>query len=653
MEAQEAVAPVEEPQTNGMGEGKEPAAAGRSGEGAEAPPEEEEPWKKRLWFVRMPRPPEAGALKGLEQEVELHRTQFNLITEALNVKKVERDGAREATRAAREAYQQCRAMYDERAAPVKELQQQRADAVSSATKLRESFSDLLVKSEAELEEQLAALHFRINHESISLNEEKKVLATIKKLEQQRERVREYEASASLFAESRAKRSELQDALKEHEGDLKALRQEMDVQRQILDKLREHEKDIDREVEEVITERRRCREVMEQAYQRLNALKKEQWSKNNMFYSNRGFSRNIRKLVEEGKLEEARAACAEQMEEAHEQLKADSAFRAEYFALWETQRKQPVHADEVDAALPPPSGKGKKGKGAPKEEEAVDPAKKAEAAIAALLEQARTAARAKAAAAAAAELVAAPAAASEGDSEEAAPAAAARGPREIVGLEAEAAAEAARAAARAAAKPKAAAPARHVEPVVEPEDKFELPEVVRVKEGASSAQDKAAERERNRRAMEEATARKARKQQEKDRKRQRQEALAREAAAAAARAAEAAQAAAAAAAAVADDAAAAAAASDSDSADVSGEAGAVVAPAAAATLEQRKKGSAGAGGKKAARPPARRLAPAKQRGLVQQARKAAKEYSVLLVLGLVAVLMFAIVMLFWTASTVPQ
>jgi len=42
-------------------------------------------------------------------------------------------------------------------------------------------------------------------------------------------VREYEASATLFAESRAKRSELQDALKEHDGELKALRQEMDVQ----------------------------------------------------------------------------------------------------------------------------------------------------------------------------------------------------------------------------------------------------------------------------------------------------------------------------------------------------------------------------------------------------------------------------------------
>ena len=34
-----------------------------------------------------------------------------------------------------------------------------------------------------------------------------------------------------------------------------------MQRQILTKLREHERDIDREVEEVIAERRRCREVM--------------------------------------------------------------------------------------------------------------------------------------------------------------------------------------------------------------------------------------------------------------------------------------------------------------------------------------------------------------------------------------------------------
>ena len=137
-----------------------------------------------------------------------------------------------------------------------------------------------------------------------------------------------------------------------------------LQRQILDKLREHERGIDAEVEEIISERRRCRDVMvrrpppghrgwprragagaaqggavpaaagagagpacwaapaarlrvpitklrrhncftpapapalalqEEAYQRMSALKKAQWERNNTFYSNRAFSRDVRKV----------------------------------------------------------------------------------------------------------------------------------------------------------------------------------------------------------------------------------------------------------------------------------------------------------------------------------------------------------------------
>lgn len=34
---------------------------------------------------------------------------------------------------------------------------------------------------------------------------------------------------------------------------------------------------------------------EEAYQRMSALKKAQWEKNNTFYSNRSFSRDIRKV----------------------------------------------------------------------------------------------------------------------------------------------------------------------------------------------------------------------------------------------------------------------------------------------------------------------------------------------------------------------
>ncbi len=51
-----------------------------------------DPHRRRLWIVRMPRPPEAPAIKVLEQEVDTYRTQMSLITEALNVKKVRAAG---------------------------------------------------------------------------------------------------------------------------------------------------------------------------------------------------------------------------------------------------------------------------------------------------------------------------------------------------------------------------------------------------------------------------------------------------------------------------------------------------------------------------------------------------------------------------------
>ena len=49
-------------------------------------------------------------------------------------------------------------------------------------------SELEARSEAELDERLHQLHYRIEHESIPLNEEKRILQLIKKLEGQRSKV---------------------------------------------------------------------------------------------------------------------------------------------------------------------------------------------------------------------------------------------------------------------------------------------------------------------------------------------------------------------------------------------------------------------------------------------------------------------------------
>lgn len=57
-----------------------------------APPQEptEEPWKKRLYFVRMPKFPEDNqyAIKVLQEEIDVYRSQVQLLNESMNVVRV-------------------------------------------------------------------------------------------------------------------------------------------------------------------------------------------------------------------------------------------------------------------------------------------------------------------------------------------------------------------------------------------------------------------------------------------------------------------------------------------------------------------------------------------------------------------------------------
>lgn len=59
---------------------------------------------------------------------------------------------------------------------------------SKQAEFKTEYGDLPAKSEADLDATVAALHHRITHESVPLNEEKACLAQIKKLEASREKV---------------------------------------------------------------------------------------------------------------------------------------------------------------------------------------------------------------------------------------------------------------------------------------------------------------------------------------------------------------------------------------------------------------------------------------------------------------------------------
>ena len=50
-----------------------------------------EPWQRRLYFVRLPKPQQddhSAELRQLEQELEAFKTQTQLLNESINIRKV-------------------------------------------------------------------------------------------------------------------------------------------------------------------------------------------------------------------------------------------------------------------------------------------------------------------------------------------------------------------------------------------------------------------------------------------------------------------------------------------------------------------------------------------------------------------------------------
>ena len=271
---------------------------------------------------------------------------------------------------------------------------------ATARKIKGELGELDARTIEELNKKIADAKYRIEHESIPLSEEKNIIALVKKLESQRPRLTKIVDSMAVAAEGAGDVARIKAELAEHEDEFKVLRGEKDTQHAILEKYRLQEDVLEKEVDDFFTQRRKMKELGDVAYARLSELKKDQRSQNDEYYNNRRLSRKVRELLAAGELFEAKKLCDQQMEKAHEKLATDGAYRAEYFALWEQQRKAPLDSldDEEDEkegdeensnriANENKNGGGGGGSKRPRLPSA-PPAKKAEALIAAVLEEAK-------------------------------------------------------------------------------------------------------------------------------------------------------------------------------------------------------------------------------------------------------------------------
>jgi hypothetical protein len=270
---------------------------------------------------------------------------------------------------------------------------------ATARKIKGELGELDARTIEELNKKITDAKYRIEHESIPLSEEKNLIALVKKLESQRPRLTKIVDSMTLAAEGAEDVARIKAELAEHEDEFKVLRGEKDTQHAILEKYRQQEDVLEKEVDDLFTQRHKIKELGDVAYARLSELKNDQRSRNDEYYNNRRLSRKVRELLAAGELFEAKKLCDQQMEKAHEKLAADGAYRAEYYALWEQQRKAPL--DSLDAEKEEKEGdeensnrianENKNGGGGGSKRPrlpSAPPAKKAEALIAAVLEEAK-------------------------------------------------------------------------------------------------------------------------------------------------------------------------------------------------------------------------------------------------------------------------
>lgn len=327
--------------------------------------EPEEPLRG-LYFVRVPKP-ELGdetAVQRLQQEFEMQLTTVQLLTETRKMKRLEKSEARDSTRKALDDLRGARDLCKGKEDLLRPFWQSDKKNREDKNALRNTRSELDAETEAELDKKIADVEYSLEHESHALSVEKAMLQQIKRLKAQRADVRKYEASHSHLQERRMVTEEERASKDVLERELKVLRDEKKQCERVVDELKAVEDKIgadvakiEKEVEDAIAEKRRKHEKLKEA----RAARKGKLAD---FNQNRDFSRKVRGMVGEGRIEEAQAMCAEYTEKMLHRLNTDPEYRNNYCKLWATQKKGAVSMAGVSDADLGIDNKKRRGKNAP-------------------------------------------------------------------------------------------------------------------------------------------------------------------------------------------------------------------------------------------------------------------------------------------------
>jgi len=303
--------------------------------------EEDEPLKA-LYFVRLPKPDfDSPAYDLLQQDFEAQLAQVKIYVEHRRVHTLKKKEARTDTTRALECLKEANARVNEQTKKLNPYKEQRDEDRKARGALKDSRKTLAASTEEELDQLIKRAEFRIEHETISLAEEKDLHNQIKRLKASRPRVREHEQKDAALSASMSRRA-LSPSDKEHlEKELKEYRAEQGMYEKMFHDLRDRERKISEELTQICSQLDIAGKKKDAIYAKLSDARQRRRMRKNEWQRNRDFSKQIRSLIDEKRIEEAQEQCMEQTNSLMSLITGNEEYRKEYLALWSTKRINPM------------------------------------------------------------------------------------------------------------------------------------------------------------------------------------------------------------------------------------------------------------------------------------------------------------------------
>jgi hypothetical protein len=300
--------------------------------------------KRQLWIVRVPAPPADD-----EHDAEIERKEARVVAltkiiddamETLSDAKLKRDEAREAIVPVRDQLREVNDELREKQQDMKPLLDVVAASNARANEVKSLGRELKgVSTEEALQARLDELEHKMNHESLSVLEQKAVLRDISKLKEKRADVTKLQGkrdaieASSFDRETAASRLTLMRSLvgfiKTKQSEVKAL---FDHYKAAADEADARAKNANERRAAAADERRALTAE-------LRAARKVGARDRSEFYRSRRVAAKARDLVKRGDVAEAEALCLEQVEHVHARLAMDAEYRVEYAEGLARQREE--------------------------------------------------------------------------------------------------------------------------------------------------------------------------------------------------------------------------------------------------------------------------------------------------------------------------